>query len=89
MRTNERKLNERVEELYRVNVENASVFEKNYQTLKNEISHRDRNNEEKEKRILVLEKQVIQDSKRVIAINPTKAMEAQRDTDNSYDFTKK
>lgn len=89
MRVNEKKLSERVEELYQVNIENAATFEKNYQTLRNEISHRDRNNEEKEKRILALEKQVIQDSKRVVAINPTKVMEPSRDTGNPYDFTKK
>jgi len=79
LRVNERRLTERVEELYKVNVENASTFEKNYQTLKSEITHRDRANEEKEKRIQILERQVVQDSKRVVAINPTR-IEATRDT---------
>ena len=45
LRVNEKKLNERVEELYKVNVENAATFEKNYQTLKSEINYRDRANE--------------------------------------------
>lgn len=44
LRVNEKKLNERVEELYRVNIENAATFEKNYQTLKSEINHRDKAN---------------------------------------------
>ena len=84
MRLNEKKLTERVEELYQVNVGNAATFEKNYQTLKSEMSHRDRANEEKERRIQTLERQVMQDSKRVLAINPTKVMEPTRD----YDFHK-
>lgn len=35
MKAAEVKLNTRIDELYKINVENAAMFEKNYTTLKN------------------------------------------------------
>jgi hypothetical protein len=46
------------------------MFEKNYATLKKEIDHRNNNIEDKEKRIHLLEDQVVHDSKKIIAILP-------------------
>lgn len=46
------------------------MFEKNYSVLKNEIEYRNENLEDKEKRIGLLEKQVVNDSRKVIAILP-------------------
>lgn len=70
MKAAEQKLNIRINELYNINVENAAMFEKNYVALKREIDHRNSNIEEKERRIDMLEDQVVSDSKRVIAILP-------------------
>lgn len=76
MKEAEVKLNSRIEELYNMNVENAALFEKNYTTLKKEIEHRNVNIEERERRIGMLEEQVVHDSKRVIAILPNGSRQA-------------
>ena len=70
MKATEGKLKVRIDELYNINVENAAMFEKNYVTLKKEIEHRNSNIEERERRIGILEDQVVHDSKKVIAILP-------------------
>lgn len=54
MKATEQKLNSRINELYNINVENASLFEKNFKTLKSEIDHRNNDIEGKEKRINLL-----------------------------------
>lgn len=57
-------------------MENKATFERNYQTLQSEIAYREKANEEKAKRIDLLQYQASEDSKRVLAINPTKVVES-------------
>ena len=78
MKENERLMMVRIEELNKVNVENKATFERNYQTLKAEIAYREKANEDKAKRIDLLQYQASEDSKRVLAINPTRVVEGGR-----------
>ena len=74
MKQSEKQMLVRIEELHKVNVENKTTFERNYQTLKSEIAYRQKANEDKAKRIDLLQYQTSEDAKRVLAINPTRVL---------------